>query len=273
MFSSVLLALLVAAQPQAPTTPPPATGQPRPPAATTPARRPAAGGTTLQIKVTDRSGVPAADVAVSAEGPVSREAVTDASGIALFRTMSAGTYRVRAGGDKFVTFEKEVVVRTTPATTEMALSAAPPPPEPVAAPAPPPPAPAPVAVTGPAGEPKALSIPDMAERSLSGRDPVRTFPIGCSGMSRTQLIVLRESTPASALPETEEMLYLVAGEASIKMGAKEQPLTPGWFAIVPRGHRAGSVAARTEPRHLSVDDRGPALLGGRLGGAALETGT
>lgn len=234
MFS-LLLALFVAAQQPAPSAPPPGTGQP-PPAAAAPVRRPAPAASTLQIRVTDRSGAPAVGVTVSAEGPVRRDGVTDASGAALFRTMSAGTYRVRAEGEGFVTFEKEVVLRTAPVTTEMALSAAPPPPPPpAAAPVALPPAPAPVAVTGPAGEPRTLSIPDMAERSLSGRDPVRLFPIGCSGMSRTQLMVLRESSPAVASSDSEEMLYLVAGEATLKMGPKEQPLTPGWFAIVPRG--------------------------------------
>jgi hypothetical protein len=234
---SLLLAMFVAAQAPAPApaTPPPPTGQPRP-AAAAPARRPAPAGSTLQIRVTDRSGTPAAGVGVSAEGPVRRDGVTDASGIVLFRTVSAGTYRVRAEGEGFVTLEKEVVFRTAPVVTDMALSAAPPPPPPPPPPpvaAPPPPAPA--VATGPAGEPKSLSIPDMAERSLSGRDPVRMFPIGCSGMSRSQLMVLRETAAAAPASETEEMLYLVAGEATIKMGPKEQPLTPGWFAIVPRG--------------------------------------
>ncbi len=235
MFS-LLLAMSVAAQQPAPTPPPaPATGQPRP-AVTAPVRRAAPSGSTLQIRVTDRSGAPAAGVMVSAEGPVRRDGTTDTSGVALFRTMSAGTYRVRAEGEGFVTFEKEVVLRTAPVTTEMALSAAPPPPPPPPpAPAPPPPAPAPVAVTGPAGDPKMLSIPDMAERSLSGRDPVRMFSIGCSGMSRTQLMVLRESAPAPASSDSEEMLYLVAGEALLRLGLKEQLLSPGWFAIVPRG--------------------------------------
>ncbi len=126
MFS-LLLALLVAAQQPAPSAPAPATGQP-PPAVAAPVRRPTPAGSTLQIRVTDRSGAPAVGVAVSAEGPVRRDGVTDASGVALFRTMSAGTYRVRAEGEGFVIFEKEVVLRTVPVTTEMALSAAAPPP-------------------------------------------------------------------------------------------------------------------------------------------------
>jgi len=31
------------------------------------------------------------------------------------------------------------------------------------------------------------------------------------------------------------MLYLVAGEATMKLGDEEHALTPGWFTLAPRG--------------------------------------
>jgi mannose-6-phosphate isomerase-like protein (cupin superfamily) len=225
---SVLLALALAVQQQ----PPPTTT--KPPATPAPVRRaaPAATGS-IEVRITDRSGSPAADVRVTIEGPVQRSGTTGSDGVLNFRSMNAGTYRVRADGEGFISFEKEVVVRgTAPVAVELALSAAPPPPEPP--PPPPPPPPAPVVAAGEPGEPRALSIPDMAERSLSGRDPVRAFPIGCSGVSRTQLLVLRESSTTTAPADGDETLYLVAGEATLKMGQKEIAMSPGWLAIVPR---------------------------------------
>ena len=101
MFS-LIFALMMAASQAPPATqkpapaPPPATA-PAPaapqqtapaPAATTkpqtapaPARKPAAAGSaTLQVRVTDRSGSPAAEAAVSAEGPSPRSGSTDANG-------------------------------------------------------------------------------------------------------------------------------------------------------------------------------------------------
>jgi hypothetical protein len=157
------------------------------------------------------------------------------------KTMTPGTYRIRADAEGFVAFEKEVSVKGAVAPTQVLLSlaAAPfvPPPEPIKVEAPPPPPPAPAAPPlGTPGEPRVLSIPDLAEHSLSGRDPLKVFPIGCSGVSQSRLIVLRESIPSGANTDAEETLYLVAGEATLTLGsAREQAIAPGWFAIVPRG--------------------------------------
>ena len=124
---------------------------------------------------------------------MSRDGVTDASGAVQLRTLGNGTYRLRASNDAFITLEKEVVIRPGVATApvEFSLSAAPPPP-------PPPPAPEPVKPPDPtsqvpaakAGESRVLSIADLAERSLSGRDPVKLVPVACSGLDTTQMMVL-----------------------------------------------------------------------------------
>jgi hypothetical protein len=215
----------------------PATGRSSQPA---PARRPAAAGTTLEIRVTDRSGTPASGAQVSAVGPTLRDGTTDASGVVVFRTMSAGTYRIRAEHEGLVTLEKELAVRAgTPASADMSLSAAPEPPPPPPAPAPaatppPAPAPAPAPLTGARGEPKVLSIPDLAERSLSGRDNVKVVPVGCTGLTNARLIVLRESLPSASYNDADESLYLVAGEATLTIESKPQALTAGWFGMLPR---------------------------------------
>jgi len=192
---------------------------------------------TVTVKVTDRSGLPARDVEVSAEGPLSREGVSDASGQVQLRTMSNGTYRLRASGEKFITLEKEVTVRagaTTP--IEMALSAAPPPP----APPPPPqpeqkPQPTMIASDAKAGESRVISIADLAERSLNGRDPVKRVPVACSGLDTTEMIVLRDTLNVQPNANADVMLYVVAGEAMLTMGGRDQTITSGWYAMVPRG--------------------------------------
>jgi hypothetical protein len=116
----------------------------------------------------------------------------------------------------------------------LSAAPAPPPPEPKKEPPPPPP-PAPVATMGTPGEPRVLSIPDLAEHSLSGRDALKVFPIGCSGLSQSRLIVLRDALPPGTNKDADETLYLVAGEATLTLAGKEQALTPGWFTLVPRG--------------------------------------
>ena len=92
------------------------------------------------------------------------------------------------------------------------------------------------------------------------------FPIGCSGASQSRLIVLREALPPGTNKDADETLYLVAGEAMLTLGsAKEQPISPGWFTIVPRGT---SYA-------LGRKGRNPAILlsteYGRLCSAAVGT--
>jgi mannose-6-phosphate isomerase-like protein (cupin superfamily) len=235
---SLLMLMVVAGGPQ--TTPParPQTAPPAGPQATPPARRPVAAGATVEIRVSDRMGNPLTGAMVAAEGPSSRESSTDTEGRATFRTLTAGTYRVRAVREGFITLEKEVAVRVAPLPTiEFSLSAAPPPPSP-----PPPPPPPPVqAVASPApppvepGEPRLVDVPALAEKSLGGREPLRMLSIGCSGHTAAQLIVVRDAIPTAAHPNRDEMLYVVAGEATLNLGQKAQAIAPGWLSVVPRG--------------------------------------
>src|SRR5712671_6989886 len=146
---------------------------PRPPTTTQPGgatpaqpRRATPISATLEIRVVDRSGRPVADAHVVADGPTPREATSEADGTVSFKTLTAGTYRVRAEAPGFVALEKEIAIKSgAPSPVLISLAAAPRPsePEPKKEP-PPPPAPAPAAATAaPAGEPRALSIPDLAE--------------------------------------------------------------------------------------------------------------
>src|SRR3954463_7254539 len=177
MIAALALAFALQQAPApAPATPAPAPATPTPaapgqPAAPAAPRRPAPTSSTVSVHVTDRAGAPAQGVKGSAGGPVIREGTTDAMGQLQLRTMTNGTYRLRASGEKFITLEKEVTVRagaTTP--IEMALSAAPPPPAPPPPPQPEPkPQPTMIASDAKAGESRVISIADLAERSLNGR--------------------------------------------------------------------------------------------------------
>ncbi|MFN7916857.1 MAG: carboxypeptidase regulatory-like domain-containing protein [Vicinamibacterales bacterium] len=214
----------------------PAAQAPAAPAA--PAQRrpaPAANGLALQVRVTDRTGTPASGVTVSLEGPASREGTSDATGAVQFRTLGAGTYRLRAEGEGFITLEKEVTLRAgaTAPPVEFALTLAPPPPPPpppVAPPPPPPAAPAPKA-----GEARVLSIADLAEKNLSGREPSKLVPVACSGLDNTQMMVLRESVKAPANEDADLTIYVVAGEVTLNLNGRDQGLQSGWYAMVPRG--------------------------------------
>jgi mannose-6-phosphate isomerase-like protein (cupin superfamily) len=171
---------------------------------------------------------------VTAEGPVSRDGMSDRNGGVTLKTLTAGTYRLRIERAGFFTLEKEVVVKAGVTTNaDAALTAAPPPPPP-----PPAPIPAPVMPAAPVlvpGDPKVASITDLAEKDLASKDLTRETPIGCSGATAVRLILTRETLAAHTHADADETLYVVAGEASLKLGGQDYALSAGSFALVPRG--------------------------------------
>jgi mannose-6-phosphate isomerase-like protein (cupin superfamily) len=80
-----------------------------------------------------------------------------------------------------------------------------------------------------------ISIPDLAEGQLIGREPSKESLIGCSGATVARLVQVREPLSRQARPDRDEMLYVVAGEATLQLGAASHVVTSGWFSIVPRG--------------------------------------
>jgi mannose-6-phosphate isomerase-like protein (cupin superfamily) len=178
------------------------------------------------------------------------------------QTVTPGTYRMRAGGDGFVTLEKEVAVKagTTAPPVEFALSAAPPPPKAPEPPPPPPPAPAPEpapAANIMPGQPRVLSLLDLAEKSLGGRDAVRRVAIGCSGQGNAELLVVRDSSQFGARADSDATLYVVAGEVTLQLAGKDQDMSPGWFSIVPRGSSHSLARKGKNPAILLLVTSGP----------------
>ena len=107
-----------------------------------------------------------------------------------------------------------------------------------------------------------VDVPALAEKSLGGREPVRMLSIGCSGVSTAQLIVVRDSIPTAAHPNRDEMLYVVAGEATLNLGQRAQAVTPGWLSVVPRG----------TPYALTRKGRNPVVLLSFVAGPACTEG-
>lgn len=248
-------------QPPAPSAPKPATSPATPaPATQTPARRAAARPapppvpTNVEVRVGSASGEPASGVTVTAEGPISRVSRSNAEGKLTLWALTPGTYRVKAEGEGFVAFEKEVIVVSgKPMSVDFALAAAPPPPPPPAPDPPPPSKDEPI----PPGPARVLSLLDLAEKSLSGRDAFKTVPVGCSGLSRSELLVVRDTKPSVTLPDADESFYLIAGEATMTVGGKEQALTPGWFSLVPRGTSFSVTRKGRNPAILLMITAGP----------------
>lgn len=216
MLSALLVALLSGA---------PATAVPVSPRATA----------TLDVLVTDRAGVPLPAATVTIDGGSTREGRTDERGRLVFTNVAAGTYTMQVERDTFVSFAKDVTIER--GRPPLAVTAALTPLSSVAARRVTQPASVVVPVrSGAPGTPQTVSIPDVAYRKLLGRNGATESPIGCAGTTGARLLQMVDAGEQSN-DAAEQMLYVVAGEATLRMNGQRAAVKPGSFSIIPRGTR------------------------------------
>jgi mannose-6-phosphate isomerase-like protein (cupin superfamily) len=256
----VALMMGVGGPPQAPPPKPPEAK----PAPTTQSASSARFGS-IDLTVTSQTGALLSGATVRAEGLSSRQGSTGSDGDVVLTNVAAGTYRCRIQRDGYLTLEKEVTVRAGARTaSEAVLSPAPPPP-PAPAPLPPAPTASPALVPG---LPVTVSLADqLADDLLKSKDPIAEHDLGCSGATSAKLIRLsKDGLPAHSHADADEMLYIMAGNATLTVGGKDQVIGPGWLGIVPRGT---THAIRTGNKALLVlsIQSGPPCPNGAASGA------
>jgi mannose-6-phosphate isomerase-like protein (cupin superfamily) len=225
------------AQPAAAT---PAPAQPAAPAPAAQRRAAPAPRGGIAITVTDPHGLPIPGVHVTIDGSSDRSGDTNDSGQVNFVGMQGGTYRARFDGDKVISFEREIAVRSgQPTVIDVTLNPAPPPPAPPPAPV----QPAPQEVVGPPGMPQVLSIVDLAEKQLSGNTPRRETLVSCSGNTRTTLVVLNQDQPDRLYDGAEVEYYVVAGQGAVRLNGRDTALSAGSYVSIPR-NTSHSIARR-----------------------------
>jgi hypothetical protein len=177
-----------------------------------------------------------AGIQVELIGPVPRMADTNASGQVSLTALPVGTYRARFSGTEVITFEKEIVIRGgQTADVDVTLNPAPPPPPPPPAPEPPPPPPPAAPEVGPAGQPRALPIPDLLEKEFVGSQPRRETLLSCSGNTRTTMIQLNMPLPERLYDTADAAYYIIGGEGTVTIGGREQKVATNAFVSIPRG--------------------------------------
>jgi mannose-6-phosphate isomerase-like protein (cupin superfamily) len=187
------------------------------------------------VIVTDGQGHPLPGVAVSATGPLERRAETGDSGSVELLGLRAGTYRLRFDAEGWVSFEREIAlaVRPVPGPVDVTLTAAPPPPPPP----PPPPVEKPAATENrPVGEFRVTDVASFADRNLirSG-EPQKQNVFGCTGYATTRLVQIRDPMEKRVLENADETLYVLAGEGVLTLNGRQEPVTAGVLAVIPRG--------------------------------------
>jgi mannose-6-phosphate isomerase-like protein (cupin superfamily) len=194
----------------------------------------------MAITVTDPRGATLSGIQVSISGATTRSGETDASGNLNVTGLMAGTYRLRFDGEKVISFEREVTVRSGQVMAiDVSLNPAPEPPPP------PEPEPAPVAAAaaaaaaeprvGPKGQPQTISIPDWLDKEFVGREPRRETILACSGNERTTMIQLNEPMPQRLYEDADIVYYVVAGEGNVTIDGKASRIPTNAFVSVPRG--------------------------------------
>jgi mannose-6-phosphate isomerase-like protein (cupin superfamily) len=218
---------------QVPVTPaaPPATSAAKPAAQAT-------GRATATLFVTNASGTPIPDVTITLTGPVDREVVTTREAATRVPNLRSGTYRVRFNASGYVLFEKELVLRSGQ-RWEFEVTLDPAPEQKVEAPPPPPPtaakkpeAPPPQ----PAGEVTMLSLSDWLDEHLIGRnEPQRDSVISQSPGATATVFQVRENVTDRVHADADVMLYVIAGEATVRISGRAQAVAASWFISIPRG--------------------------------------
>jgi mannose-6-phosphate isomerase-like protein (cupin superfamily) len=216
------------------------------------AQRRGAGGTsvTFAVIVTDSAGAPISDVKVALTGSAERAGRTEA-GRLVFEGLPAGPYRFRFDKDGYVSLEHELTARGgAPVEVKETLSAAPPPPAPPPAPVAPPPAPE----RRVDAQPMALDIPTFLDDKANrvGRSPSKVSGLSCTTGGNASLLQINDPVKDQTHPDSDEFLYVVAGEGNAKVGGADEPMSPGMFFVVPRGVRHTFVASKKPLVLLSI---------------------
>jgi hypothetical protein len=221
-LSTALLVLAVSAGASAQTPAPP---------------RAASNPSTLSVHVTDKSGNGIANVAIALSGPVDRSGMSGSDGSLAFRSMRAGTYRLRFEHEGFVTLEREVVLARGAGDISVALN-----PSPVKPVVTPPPAPAPVPVASrPADrtlrpiEPRGLGLVDFIDRNFIGSEPQKISLLACSDGGTARLIQVKEPLANQQDDNADQLLYVVAGGGVVRVKEQSYKAGSGWFIVIPRG--------------------------------------
>lgn len=200
--------------------------------ATAPRRTPAVKPSPIRITVRDLEGTRLEGVRLTVSGASAGEFTTGGAGTAVVPDLKPGVYRVRAEHEGFVTLEREFTLGTSAWNPiDIVLSEAPPPPAPEPAPTP---APAPVAVA-PSGPPVAISVPDFIEHNFIGREPLKESIVACKPLETVRLLQVREPVAPHTHDRNDELVYVVAGEGTVRINGEATSVSAGSLVVLPAG--------------------------------------
>ena len=216
------------------------------PAPAAPARSPGGGGgagrpVNVAISVTDGVGLGISGVHVTVSGPVTRDGMTVSDGSLRALGLKPGTYRFRFEHERFITLERDVVVRGgQPTDVDVTLSRAAEKPKEEPAPAPPPAAAERRSAPLPAAT---FDVTNYLEREYLKTGPSRIKSIACSASDSVNL-VQTTSSYAAAAGKRQLVIVAIAGQGRVTVGGRSSAIDSrsGTTVVVPEN--AGFEATR-----------------------------
>jgi hypothetical protein len=218
-----LIAAVITAAPVLAQTPP------APAQAQRPARPPQPAAITVIVR--NPSGNPIEGTTITVSGTQSQEAKTDAAGTAKLN-LPEGTYRLGFERDGYIALERELAVKRGQPASELdiVLHMAPPPPPPPEPPPPPPPPPVPAS-----GPPITISIPSFLDKNIIRGEPLKESILGCAPDGIVRLLQIRDRLADHSHADMDEVLYVVAGEGTVRAKGEPTDIGAGSLSIMPRG--------------------------------------
>jgi hypothetical protein len=150
--------------------------------------------------------------------------MTGGAGTTVIPDLKDGVYRLRCEREGFITLEREFTVRGSAyGQIDVVLNPAPPPPPPPQ----PNPEPAPPAAIPPGGRPLTMSVVDYLDKNLIGREPLKEAILACNPLETVRLLQMREGVAQHVHEGGDEIIYVVAGEGTVRIGETPTPVRPG----------------------------------------------
>jgi glyoxylate utilization-related uncharacterized protein len=106
----------------------------------------------------------------------------------------------------------------------------------------------------------AMSIPDFLDRNFIGSEPVKESLLACTPQETVRLLQMREGSTPHVHDRVDEIIYVVAGEGTLRVGKDGVPLRAASLVVVPHG--SGHAFERR--------GRKPLIVVSTLAGAACE---
>jgi cupin superfamily acireductone dioxygenase involved in methionine salvage len=202
---------------------PPARGAAKKPAVAAPRT------SSARIAVRDQDGTSLSEVRLVLSGAGTGEFVTSGAGTVVVPDLKDGAYRLRCEREGFITLEREFTVRGGAySQIDVVLNPAPPPPPPPA------PEPAPAAVPS-GGRPVTMSVVDYLDKNLIGREPLKESILACNPLETVRLLQMREGVAQHVHASGDEVIYVVAGEGTVRIGEAATPVRAGSLVVVTNG--------------------------------------